>query len=228
MTDAAAELPPKPEDYLTITHNGEPRELFMSYLRKNSILRFVDNPTQIVWLSSEPDLIENVMRIMLSPKAGAGGMFEHELTEEEVSEDDVQRIMNWVQDHLTYFFHEEVPGHGRSRKAAGADREGPSVVRGFLEQLNFRDAVCWAFDTVPSRLIPLYDQYSYWDLKAKIRLKSLEKVADAEQAYETLVIVINRALGGKSSSGSEVPKADPSTAPRTVAELEAVLRSTLG
>ncbi|AKU43547.1 tape-measure chaperone [Caulobacter phage Seuss] len=104
MTDAAAELPPKPEDYLTITHNGEPRELFMSYLRKNSILRFVDNPTQIVWLSSEPDLIENVMRIMLSPKAGAGGMFEHELTEEEVSEDDVQRIMNWVQDHLTYFF----------------------------------------------------------------------------------------------------------------------------
>lgn len=103
MTDAA-ELPPQPNDRITITHNGEPRELFMSWLRKNSILRFVDNPTQIIWLSSEPDLIENVMRIMLAPKAGAGGMFEHELTEEEVNEDDVQRVMAWVQDHLTYFF----------------------------------------------------------------------------------------------------------------------------
>lgn len=104
MTDAAAELPPQPDDRILITHNGEQRELFMSYLRKNSILRFVDNPTQIIWLSSEPDLIENVMRIMLSPKAGPGGMFEHELTEDEVNEEDVQRVMNWVQDHLTYFF----------------------------------------------------------------------------------------------------------------------------
>lgn len=106
MTDEAAPpiLPAKPDDHLTITHNGAERVLFMSYLRKNSILRFVDNPTQIMWMASEPDLIENVTKIMLSPKAGPGGMFEHELTEEEISEDDVQKIMSWVQDHLTYFF----------------------------------------------------------------------------------------------------------------------------
>lgn len=103
MADTDA-LPPLPEDRLVVTHLGAPRELFMSFLRKNSILRFVENPTQIIWLSSEPDMIENVLRIMLSDKAGPGGMFEHELTETEISEDDVQRIMAWVQDHLTYFF----------------------------------------------------------------------------------------------------------------------------
>jgi hypothetical protein len=57
----------------------------------------------------------------------------------------------------------------------------------------------------------------------KVRLRSEEKVADTMQAYETLAIVANRALGGKPSRG-----ADPASAPQTHEELEARLSKALG
>lgn len=87
------------------------------------------------------------------------------------------------------------------------------------------DSVCWAFETIPSKLRDLYADVSYNDIKTKIRLKTGEKLATAENIYESFVIVVNRALGGKNSTP---PVADPSTAPKTFEEFEATMTRVLG
>ena len=75
---------------------------------------------------------------------------------------------------------------------------------------------------MPSRLAALYEEVSYQDIRMKIRLRAEEKMAETMQAYETFCLVANAALGGKPRS------ADPRTAPKTAAELEAVLTKALG
>lgn len=77
---------------------------------------------------------------------------------------------------------------------------------------------------MPSELDDLYARVSYRDLKTKIRLRVEEKSADVMQAYETLAIVVSKALGGGKSS-SDAP-AGP--APKTAAELEAALAKAFG
>jgi len=94
----------EPSSHLTIPYNGEERELFMSFLRLNSILRFIEDPNRVILMTIDPDLVENVLRILLAPKGGAGEMFNFELDEEAIPMEDVDKVLNWAQDHLTYFF----------------------------------------------------------------------------------------------------------------------------
>lgn len=75
---------------------------------------------------------------------------------------------------------------------------------------------------MPSQLDDLYARVSYRDLKTKIRLRAGEKTADTLQAYETLTIVVARALGGGEPTESEAP------VPQTSAELETVMARILG
>lgn len=101
-------LPPQPEDRLTILYgekdNRQPKELFFSFLRQNSVLRFIDNPAQVINLKVNPDTAEAVLRIMLADKGGPGKMMEFELDEDLIANEDVDKILDWVQGHLTYFF----------------------------------------------------------------------------------------------------------------------------
>lgn len=94
----------QPEDRITITYEGAERTLFMSFLRQNSLLRFINAPTDVIYLPSNPDLCEVVLKIMLADKGGAGKMLEMELDEEAMTSDDYERVISWVQDHMTYFF----------------------------------------------------------------------------------------------------------------------------
>jgi hypothetical protein len=91
-------------DKLEITFQGKKRELFMSYLRQNSCLRVIGNPQNLASLLVDPDLSENILRVMLAEKGGAGAMFEVELDENDLSGEDIDRILLWVQRHLTAFF----------------------------------------------------------------------------------------------------------------------------
>lgn len=94
----------KPDDRLTVNYKGEDRSLFMSYLRLNSCLRVLGDPERLGSLLLDPDLGESVIRVMVAPKGGAGEMFDVELEEEDLSGEDCRRIIDWVQDHLSYFF----------------------------------------------------------------------------------------------------------------------------
>lgn len=107
-TEGKGKLPTLPEDRLTIQYGpqGERQDkvLFMSFMRQNSLVRFMDSPVDVINLKVQPDLCESVLRIMLADKGGPGKMMEFELDEDQISGGDVDRILNWVQDHMTYFF----------------------------------------------------------------------------------------------------------------------------
>ncbi|MGH6957624.1 MAG: hypothetical protein ACREEW_13245 [Caulobacteraceae bacterium] len=65
----------------------------------------------------------------------------------------------------------------------------------------------------------LFSRVSFNDLKTKIQLKSEEKMADTLQGYESLVLVVSKALGGGKKRGPP---------PKTYADLEARLAKALG
>lgn len=92
------------DDKLTVKFRGEDRILFASYLRLNSWLRVVGNAGNIPNILVDPDLSENILRVALAEKGGAGEMFSFELVEGDVSNEDADRILFWAQDHLTDFF----------------------------------------------------------------------------------------------------------------------------
>lgn len=74
---------------------------------------------------------------------------------------------------------------------------------------------------MPSRLEAIYDDYSYQDIKMKVRLRSEEKMAGTRQDYETLCLVASAALGGK-------PERTSTAIPQTADDIEAVLTRALG
>lgn len=103
-SNTAPLLPQKPDDRLKIKFSGEDRELFMSFQRLNSLLRNVDDPRQILNIAVDPDLGEAVLRVALAPTSDPGSAFEFTLVDDMVSNEDVERILDWSMDHLTYFF----------------------------------------------------------------------------------------------------------------------------
>lgn len=104
-------LPPLPEDRLIIGY-GEPdadgkredKTLFFSFLRQNVLLRFIEGPPQVINMRADPDLCEVVLKVLLAEKGGAGKSLDVELDEDAISGDDVDRVISWVQDHMTHFF----------------------------------------------------------------------------------------------------------------------------
>lgn len=65
------------------------------------------------------------------------------------------------------------------------------------------EAICWAFDTVPSRLRELYWSHTLDDLRTKVRLKVGYETTVALQSYNTLASIVTAALGGKSKSSGK-------------------------
>lgn len=72
---------------------------------------------------------------------------------------------------------------------------------------------------MPSQLRAIFADFSYYDLKTKIELRTQEKMAEVHQAHETLVIVISQALGGKTEEEQYA---------KTPEELEARLSKVFG
>lgn len=109
----------RPDDRLTIMHQGKERELFMSFLRKNSCIRVLGEFDRLPTMLLDPNISEMVLQVMLAEKAGPGQLFEHELKEDELSADEVDRILLWVHEHLTYFFMMRFQQLGEQTKELG-------------------------------------------------------------------------------------------------------------
>lgn len=91
-----------PDSRLTVTYRGEQRELFMSFLRMNSCLRMLGEPERLSVMLLDPDTCELMLRVVLAEKGQTGR--DVELQDDDLSDEDVDRILLWVQEHLTYFF----------------------------------------------------------------------------------------------------------------------------
>ncbi|MGH6957625.1 MAG: hypothetical protein ACREEW_13250 [Caulobacteraceae bacterium] len=94
----------RPSDRLTIHYKGEPRDLFMSYQRLNSVLRVVGHASNLPNLMVDPDVGEGIIRVMVAAKGSPEGMFDVELEEGDLSMDDFDKILMWARDHVTSFF----------------------------------------------------------------------------------------------------------------------------
>lgn len=81
------------------------------------------------------------------------------------------------------------------------------------------DQICWAFDTVPSRLNCLFWEYTFGDISYKLRVAASQAVVEHNQQYQTLVKVISQALGG---GKPDKPKAREAS---NAAEMQALFNS---
>lgn len=104
--------------------------------------------------------------------------------------------------------------------------EGLTVFREWYEKLSFEEQICWSFDVVPSRVLPVYWAYTYADLRYKLRIKSGEFMIGHHQQFESLVKVINQALGGGTGKSSSPKKT--AFEPQTASQMEAAFASVFG
>lgn len=93
------EVAKSPEPRLTIKFKDTEKELFMSYQRLNSCLRILGSPDNVAVMLIDPDLCEQLLGTLLSPKANDF----IELDEMDVSTEDYDRIVIWAQEHMTDF-----------------------------------------------------------------------------------------------------------------------------
>lgn len=94
----------QPDDHLKITFQGQPRELFLSFLRLNSALRVISNANNLGLILIDPDIGENLVKVAVAPDKGTGSMFDVELRDGDISMADYDAILLWMQDHLASFF----------------------------------------------------------------------------------------------------------------------------
>lgn len=75
--------------------------------------------------------------------------------------------------------------------------------------MTWDEAVCWAFDTLPSRLDELYWTITFEDLRTKLRLKFGYEQHRVIQDFQTLAIIVGKVFGGskdtKGQGGSALP-----------------------
>lgn len=103
MTDTpTVELQEPPKDRMTVKYKGADKELFMSFMRQNALLRYVDDPTRVMMIGVDPDLSEALLRVMLAEKIT--DIHDFELEEGDLSNQHSEEIIEWVSEHLTYFF----------------------------------------------------------------------------------------------------------------------------
>lgn len=81
------------------------------------------------------------------------------------------------------------------------------MFRRWFDSLSFQDQLCWAFQTVPSRLPQVYWAYTLKDLKFKLRVAAGEALASHNQTFEALAKVVTQALGGGTSKSKSPPDA---------------------
>jgi hypothetical protein len=125
------------------------------------------------------------------------------------------------------------PGGG---KGSGRDVLGP--VEGWFRELKGEDAICWAFNEVPSRLPTLYWSHSLDDLRFKVRIKIGETTTHALQDYNALALVVSAALGGGANDKSKGKGVDMNKpldkqfdqvfVPKNEQELQMALNAVLG
>lgn len=94
------DIPPRPNERLSIQYKGEDRELFMSYLRLNQCVRVLGSPQDLPTMMLDPDTIETMLAVALAD----GPLKDFELQHDDLTHEAVDAILQWVQDHLVYFF----------------------------------------------------------------------------------------------------------------------------
>lgn len=63
------------------------------------------------------------------------------------------------------------------------------------------DAICFAFDVVPSEVDDLYEEVSWCDLTHKVQLRFQVEQTKVLQEYQNLALILSAAFGGETKGG---------------------------
>lgn len=92
-------------DTLSITIDGQPRELFMSFGLLHELLRVVGDIKDVSVLAIDPDLREKVMVLVLSERDEKGKIaVEFPFYKAHIASADIHAIFSWVGAHVLDFF----------------------------------------------------------------------------------------------------------------------------
>lgn len=104
--------PPKPPAHLTVTIDGQPVELFMSFGLLNILTMHLSEVDQVVQIGMNYDLRTAMVNEVLVPRNGTGrvlkegepGYVVRNLDDSNISIEDVEAIIDWASDHILNFF----------------------------------------------------------------------------------------------------------------------------
>lgn len=93
-------------DKLSITYNGEERELFMSYGLLNELTKLVGSPEIAPSITVNEILRESVLMAVLAERKPTGKVVKavEDIDDIEVSVEDVEKILDWATDAVLSFF----------------------------------------------------------------------------------------------------------------------------
>lgn len=113
MSQNEVKRPDKPEDRLAIHVNGELKEIFMSGGLLRRLAPYVGHADDFSQIYQDA-ITQNMMVVeALRPrtvygtavaKRGDGQKVEHDIDDFELSTDDMDKLVNWITEHVLYFF----------------------------------------------------------------------------------------------------------------------------
>lgn len=89
------------QDKIQVTFKGEPRDVFMSFMRLNNCVRIV-GPQQFEGIVIDPDAAELIVQALLAPQDT--NFVDFRLAEDDMSMEDFEKIVSWAEEHLADFF----------------------------------------------------------------------------------------------------------------------------
>jgi len=94
------------DDKLTVTLDGEERQLFMSFGLLNALSSLVEDPGRVPLIAAEPKTRTEVLRAVFAKRKRSGKIVEavEDLDDIEVSVEDVEKVLHWVMEHTMGFF----------------------------------------------------------------------------------------------------------------------------
>jgi hypothetical protein len=96
----------KPAATLTVTVDGEEREIKMTYGLQDKLITLVRDTSEIGNIFIDPEVRNNILAELLA-KRGRGGKIEGErkdAEEYEISMEDIDALLSWATDVVTNFF----------------------------------------------------------------------------------------------------------------------------
>ncbi len=100
MTEQANVVSP----ILTITVDGNPREIFMSFALLNRVCYLMGDSTQVPLILQDPELREAVLIEALAERDSKGKVLKrYQMDEISVSFEDIQNLLEFVSEHVVDF-----------------------------------------------------------------------------------------------------------------------------
>jgi hypothetical protein len=119
-------------DKLSVTFEGNERELFMSYGLLNDLAKLTGSPEIAASMSIDQHLREETLKLTLAERKASGKILKHvdDIDDLDMSVSDVEAILDWATEHVLSFF---VRSLGKTMKRVEANRD---VLEGLKSSLD--------------------------------------------------------------------------------------------